>query len=148
MISRKTLLGLMSGASVSALVFAAVPAQSGQVFNTPIATDLNIDIPTDFIVLEPPFSTPGDVNVNAPIGPSQVPIFIAPGANIDGSLNLNDEVRALDIDLDPDGDGFGLALSAGVIDLSGDAPTIVNNDELSALSKAIVSTTGDTDAIA
>ena len=56
-----------------------------------------------------------------------MPIFIEPGANIDGALNLNDEVTALEVDV---GSVLAIALSAGVIDLSGDAPTIVNNDEL------------------
>ena len=72
-------------------------------------------------------------------GRHELPIFIEPGATIGGALNINDEVTAVDVDVS---DNFALALSAGIVDLSGNAPTIVNNDEISALSKAISSSDG------
>src|SRR4051794_16960740 len=123
MISRKTVFGLMASASVSALVLAAVPAQSGQVFSGTQAAPFNIDVPTDFIEFEEDLVVNGYVNVNAPIGPSELPILIENGATI-GTLNINDQVTAIDVDLS---DNFALALSAGIVDLSGNAPNIVNN---------------------
>ncbi len=139
MISRKTLTGLMLGASVSALMLVAPSAGAFELTGT-FTRDVScpVDFPCilDELEIDDDFSTTGNVIIDGLIGVGgeDEPLVVEDDAVIGGALIISPtgQVSAWDADVDDDADAEATAVT---ID-SDEAPRFVNNGLVEAEAEA------------
>ena len=137
MISRKTLAGLMAGASVSAILLAGMPAHALDVGGNQGA-EYVVPVPLDELVLLPDFVVTGDVIVDGLIGAFgdvANPVEIQSGATIGGDFLITEDgtIRAFDGDVEEeDAD----ATATAIVNDSALAPRSTNNGTISAEARA------------